>query len=132
MDVNSLSPGALAFVGDAHYGLLVREKLAEINRPSGELHSLSVKLVKAGAQANAFKLVEGSLTEKELSVYKRGRNAHVNSIPKNASVGEYHSATGLETLFGYLHLLGRYERIDELFYMAYNNDENIQETETQK
>ena len=123
MDVNLLSPGALAFVGDAYYGLLVREKLAEINRPSGELHALSVKLVKAGAQANAFKLIESELSEKELSVYKRGRNAHVNSIPKNASVGEYHSATGLETLFGYLHLSKQDERAGELFKIIWETCE---------
>lgn len=115
MDVNLLSPAALAFVGDAYYGLLVREMLAEINRPSGELHSASVKLVKAGAQAEAFKIIEPHLSEKELSVYKRGRNAHVNSIPKNATVGEYHSATGVETLFGYLHLSGNDDRAKELF-----------------
>lgn len=115
MDVNSLSPGALAFVGDGYYGLLVREKLAEINRPSGELHAMSVKLVKAGAQARAFKQIEDMLTDKELWIYKRGRNAHVNSIPKSASVGEYHSATGIETLFGYLHLSGQDDRAKELF-----------------
>ena len=123
MDVNSLSPGALAFVGDAYYGLLVREKLAEINRPSGELHSLSVRLVKAGAQAAVFKLIETELSEKELSVYKRGRNAHVNSIPKNASVGEYHSATGLETLFGYLHLSAQDERAEALFKIIWETCE---------
>ena len=115
MNVNLLSPSTLAFVGDAYYGLLVREMLAEINRPSGVLHSESVKLVKAGAQAEAFKVIEHHLTEKELSVYKRGRNAHVNSVPKNSTAGEYHSATGVETLFGYLHLSGEDERAKELF-----------------
>lgn len=115
MNVNNLSPGVLAFVGDAYYGLLVREMLAETNRPSGELHSESVKHVKAGAQAAAFKIIESELTDAELSVYKRGRNSHVNSIPKNASVGEYHSATGLEALFGYLHLSGNDQRAKELF-----------------
>ena len=115
MDVNNLSPAALAFVGDAYYGLLVREKLAEVNRPSGDLHSLSVQLVKAGAQATAFKDIEPFLTEKEMAVYKRGRNAHVSSIPKNSTVSEYHSATGIETLFGYLHLSGNDHRAKELF-----------------
>lgn len=121
MDVNGLSPSALAFVGDAYYGLLVREMLAEINRPSGELHAASVKLVKAGAQAEAFKIIENELTENELSVYKRGRNAHVNSIPKNSTVGEYHSATGVETLFGYLHLSGNDNRAKELFSLIIAN-----------
>ncbi|MBO5873326.1 MAG: ribonuclease III [Clostridia bacterium] len=121
MNVNNLSPGVLAFVGDAYYGLLVREMLAETNRPSGELHSESVKLVKAGAQAAAFKIIESELTDTELSVYKRGRNSHVNSIPKNASVGEYHSATGLEALFGYLHLSGEDQRAKELFEKIIKN-----------
>lgn len=115
MNVNLLSPSTLAFVGDAYYGLLVREMLAEVNRPSGVLHSESVKLVKAGAQAEAFKVIEPYLSEKELGIYKRGRNAHVSSVPKNSTAGEYHSATGIETLFGYLHLSGEDERAKELF-----------------
>ncbi len=115
MDVNNLSPGALAFVGDAYFGLLVRTRLAEVNRPAGELHTLSVKLVKASEQAKGFEAIEGMLSEKELSVFKRGRNAHVHSVPKNASVRDYHIATGLETLFGYLHLSGEAERAEEIF-----------------
>lgn len=115
MDVNSLSPLTLAFVGDAVYEIFVREMLAEVNRPSSELHAASVRLVKASAQAAAYKIIEQYLTEKELSVYKRGRNAHVNSVPKNANIGEYHSATGLEALFGYLHLSGNDERAREFF-----------------
>lgn len=115
MDINSLSPGTLAFVGDACFGLLVRERLAEINRPSGELHSRSVKLVNASAQARGFEIIETQLTESELAVFKRGRNAHVKSVPKNSSVRDYHIATGLETLFGYLHLSGQDNRAEELF-----------------
>ena len=121
METNSLSPGTLAFVGDAYFGLLARERLAEINRPSGELHSKSVRIVNASAQAKSFKLIEPVLTEKELSVYKRGRNSHVNSIPKNSSVGEYHSATGLEALFGYLRLSKQEERANELFNIIWDN-----------
>ena len=113
--VNNLSPGTLAFVGDACFGLLVRTRLAAINRPAGELHSESVKLVKASAQAKGFEAVEGMLSEKEMSVFKRGRNAHVHSVPKNASVRDYHIATGVETLFGYLHLSGNDNRAEEIF-----------------
>jgi ribonuclease-3 family protein len=113
--VNNLSPGALAFVGDAYFGLLVRTRLAEVNRPAGDLHSLSLKLVKASEQAKGFEAIESMLTEKEMSVFKRGRNAHVNSVPKSASVRDYHIATGLETLFGYLHLANEQERAEELF-----------------
>ena len=113
--VNNLSPGTLAFVGDAYFGLLVRTRLAEINRPAGELHSESVKLVKASAQAKGFEAVESMLSEKEMSVFKRGRNAHVHSVPKNASVRDYHIATGVESLFGYLHLAGEDKRAEEIF-----------------
>ena len=112
---NLLSPSVLAFVGDAVYGLFVRTYLSEINRPSGELHKLSVKLVNATAQAEAFRLIEPILTEKELSVFKRGRNFHTGNTPKNSTGGEYHTATGLETLFGYLYLKGDIERLKQLF-----------------
>ncbi len=116
-----LNPATLAFMGDGVYTLLVREKLCEISRPSGELHSLSVKLVNATAQARSFKLIEPLLTETELSVFKRGRNAHTNSTPKNSTNGEYHTATGLETLFGFLYLGGQTERIKELFSVIWND-----------
>ena len=112
---NLLSPSVLAFVGDAVYGLYVRTYLAEINRPSGELHKLSVKLVNATAQAEAFKLIEPNLTEKELSVFKRGRNFHTGNTPKNSTGGEYHTATGLEVLFGFLYLSEQTDRAKELF-----------------
>ena len=116
-----LSPSVLAFVGDAVYGLYVRTALAKINRPSGELHRLSVKAVNAAAQADAFSLVEPLLDEKEISVFKRGRNFHTSSSPKSATAGEYHTATGLECLFGWLYLSGRTSRADELFGVIKEN-----------
>ena len=116
-----LSPSVLAFVGDAVYGLYVRTALAEINRPSGELHRLSVKAVNAAAQADAFSLVEPLLDEKEISVFKRGRNFHTSSSPKSATTGQYHTATGLECLFGWLYLSGRTDRADELFGVIRDN-----------
>ena len=116
-----LSPSVLAFVGDAVYGLYVRTALAEINRPSGELHRLSVKAVNAAAQADAFSLVEPLLDEKEILVFKRGRNFHTSSSPKSATAGQYHTATGLECLFGWLYLSGRTSRADELFGVIKEN-----------
>lgn len=118
-NVNELSAGTLAFVGDAVYGLLVRQRLAETNRPSGELHRLSVTFVNANSQADAFKVIEPILTEKELSQYKHGRNLHTNNVPKQSTVAQYHSATGLEALFGYLHLSGQSDRINELFELIW-------------
>lgn len=114
-NVNELSAGTLAFVGDAVYGLLVRQKLAEINRPIGELHRLSVTYVNANAQAEAFAVIEPLLTETELAQYKHGRNLHTNHVPKQSTQAQYHAATGLEALFGYLYLSGQNERIIKLF-----------------
>ncbi len=121
MEAKLLSPSVLAFVGDSVYSLFVREKLAQVNRPSGNLHALSVKYVNASAQARAFSAVCSGLTENELSVFKRGRNFHTSSSPKNSTKGEYHTATGLECLFGYLHLSGETERARELFDKIWGN-----------
>lgn len=118
---NLLSPSVLAFVGDAVYGLMVRTALAAVNRPSGELHKLSVKLVNATAQAEAYKIIEPKLSEKEIMVFKRGRNFKTGNTPKNSSGGEYHTATGLETLFGFLYLSGEKERLETLFDIIWKN-----------
>lgn len=115
-----LSPSTLAFVGDAVYGLLVRTRLAETERPIGEQHKLSVAWVNANAQAEAFEVIKSILTEKEMSVFKRGRNNHVGQIPKSTTVGLYHTATGLEALFGYLHINGDITRINELFNVIWS------------
>ncbi len=124
---NLLSPSVLCFVGDSVYSLLVRTKLAEINRPSAQLHKLSVELVKASAQAKALELILPLLTPNEISVFKRGRNFHTSSSPKNATKGEYHTATGLECLFGYLYLLGEDIRIKELFGNIWQDFKNSME-----
>ena len=112
---NLLSPSNLAFLGDAVYSLLVRERLSTTSRPSGKLHSLSVKFVCASAQEKGFSLIEPLLTEQEIAVFKRGRNMHSGSIPKGASSKTYHTATGLEVLFGWLYLKKDLDRINSLF-----------------
>lgn len=115
MAKNLSSPATLAFVGDAYFGLLVRCRLSEVERPIGELHSLSVKLVNASAQAKGVTAIENLLTEDEMAVFKRGRNAHQKHTPKNSTVAEYHAASGLETLFGYLKLTEQTARAEALF-----------------
>ena len=72
-------------------------------------------MVKASAQAAAAQKIMPILDEEEISVFKRGRNAHTNHKAKNASEGDYHYATGLEALFGYLYLSGEKDRLKELF-----------------
>lgn len=111
-----LSPLDLAFVGDTVFDLLVREQLVSTgSKPVKKLHALAVERVRAGAQAKALEAILPLLDEEEQDVFKRGRNAKVGGIPKNATAGEYHAATGLEALFGWLYLKGRSARIMELF-----------------
>lgn len=111
-----LSPLNLAFIGDCIYEIMVREKLVcDANRPVNDLHRESVKYVSAKAQTIAFDKISPVLTEEETAVFKRGRNAKVGHNPKSASQGEYHTATGVEALFGYLYLTEQTERIKELF-----------------
>lgn len=114
-NVSELSPGTLAFVGDAVYGLFVRTLLAGVNRPAGELHKMSLEYVAAPMQAQAFKKIAPLLTETEHDIFRRGRNLHVNNVPKSATPAQYHTATGLECLFGFLYLSGNTDRAKELF-----------------
>lgn len=117
-DINAkqLSPLNLAFIGDCIYEIYVRESLvADANRPVNDLHRESVKYVSAKAQTAAFEKIKERLTEEELAVFKRGRNAKVGHSPKSATEGEYHCATGVETLFGYLYLTEQTDRLRELF-----------------
>lgn len=109
------SPLALAFLGDSVYEILVREYLVrEANRPAAKLHEQKIQLVCAAFQAQAIDQLLPLLTEEETAVYKRGRNAN-NTVPRHTSAQDYHKATGLEALFGYLHLLGEQARLEELF-----------------
>ena len=122
-DVNNLSPLTLAFVGDTVFDLFVREKLVcEANRPVNRLHKAATGFVSAHAQAEAAQKLLPLLSEKELSVLKRGRNAHTNHKAKNASEGDYHYATGLEALFGYLYLTDDTDRLRELFDLITEGD----------
>lgn len=118
---NELSPLTLAFIGDTVFDLIVRENLiCEANRPANDLHNLTVQKVKASAQAGFIEKIMPHLTEAELAVYKRGRNAKSGHLPKNASQSDYHMATGFEALIGYLYLSDEIERIKELFHIIEN------------
>ena len=115
-EARQYSPLTLAFLGDAVYSLLVRNMLTvDSNKPTGKLHKESIKFVNAAFQAEMIKLLMDDLTENELWVFKRGRNAHSAHSPKNQSEADYRYATGFETLYGYLYLCGNTDRIKELF-----------------
>lgn len=116
-DPAQFSPLVLAFLGDAVFEVFVREKLLVCggNRPSSELQRLSAGEVCCGAQAAAAELLLPVLSEEETAVYRRGKNARPGHIPRNADPADYHKATALEALFGYLYLCGRADRLRELF-----------------
>ena len=121
-EVNQYSPLALAFLGDSVYDTLVRDfLLRKANMPVAKLHSAKIKLVCAEFQSSVYDVTAENLTEKELAVLKRGRNATGNTVPKHAEAVDYRRATAIESLFGYLFLLGRNDRINELFGIMMKN-----------
>ena len=125
------SPLALAYIGDSVFDILVRKMLlAKGNMPVNKLHKLAKGYVNAGSQAKMYTFLEDKLTEEELAVMKRGRNAKSYTTAKNQSVTDYRHATGLEALFGYLYLKEDIERVHELFEMCIkgtkDNAEDIQ------
>lgn len=111
------SPLALAFLGDSVYEELVREYLVrQANQPAAKLHDQKIQLVCASFQAQAAETLLPLLTEDEAEIYRRGRNAN-NTVPRHTPAQEYHRATGLECLFGYLQLIGETQRLEELFHI---------------
>ena len=115
-DIRAISSIGLAHIGDGVYELLVRTYLCAHGKATGKgLHRAAVQLVCAPEQARRAQRILPLLTEEEQEVYRRGRNAHVHSIPQHASRTEYQQATALEALLGWLYLSGHRERINELF-----------------
>lgn len=111
-DAKQYSPLTLAYIGDAVYEVIVRTILVEHgNAPVNVLHKQASRLVKAEAQADAYHRIKEQLTEEELSVFRRGRNAKSYTSAKNATIGDYRVATGFEALFGYWYLTGQTERM---------------------
>ena len=122
-DINSISMLGLAHIGDGVYELLTRTMLcADGNKKVTELHKKTVAIVNAPAQAVAAERLLPLLTDDEKYIYKRGRNAKVNSVPHKADIAQYHAATGLEALFGWLYLQGKTQRINELYAVGVEGD----------
>lgn len=115
-EAKRLNPLVLAFVGDAVYELIVRTFLMSENTElsAHKLHIKAISFVKAQAQSEAIKGIMDELTEEEASIYKRGRNTKSATVPKNADVQEYRTATGFEALIGFLYITGQNERLSEL------------------
>ena len=122
-DLRSYSPLTLAYIGDGVYELIIRTILVKKgNCPVNRLHKKASSLVKAGAQSAIMEVIEEKLTPEELSVYRRGRNAHSPTMAKHATMADYRRATGFEALKGYLYLKEDYTRILTLVRMGIGED----------
>lgn len=112
----AFSPNILAFYGDSVYEVMVRRFVIMRHQTNaGRLHELAVERVRASFQSDAVGVIEPMLDEREADILRRGRNAGGVSVPKSAKPSEYRRATALEALFGYLSLMGREDRLEELF-----------------
>lgn len=117
-----MNPQSLAFIGDGVFDLLVRTWLMDGTTSNHKLHKEAAKYVNAKAQRSFYQTIEEYLTDKEIAIVRRGKNAKNFSLPKNADPDDYRWATGLEALFGYLYLMGEDERIQELFTLWRENE----------
>lgn len=123
-EIRNISSIGLAHLGDAVFELLVRSYLCAHGKATGKgLHRATIELVCAPAQARFAEKILPQLTEEELTVFRRGRNANVHSIPRHASRAEYQQATALEALIGWLYLQGEKDRINELFCVMLEGEE---------
>lgn len=121
-DAGQFPPLDLAYVGDCAYELTIRTLLLSQGATSvDKLNKKASNLAKAVTQAKMITSIFDSLTEEEQNIYKRGRNAKSYSTAKNATLGEYHKATGFECLIGYLYLSRKYERMYEIIHMAFDS-----------
>lgn len=125
-DARRMNPLVLAFIGDAVYETFIRTYLAYENREMSvhKLHVEAVKYVKAHAQCEFLKVLEKELTEEEIYIYKRGRNAKSGTVPKNADVVDYRCATGFETLIGFLYVTEQVERLNYILNSIVSVKEN--------
>ncbi|MBQ8588359.1 MAG: Mini-ribonuclease 3 [Clostridia bacterium] len=128
LDTNNagqFSPLALAYIGDAVYEVYVRSHVLEAgNTAVNKLHKASTGYVSAKAQSSIIHAIEMHLTEEETAVYKRGRNAHSNTSAKNADIVDYRHATGFEAVIGYLFIMKRYQRLNEIIKLSFDFIDN--------
>lgn len=115
IDIRTYSPLVLAYIGDGIYDLIIRTiVVAKGNNHPNKLHKKTSLLVKASAQSAMIELILEELSEEELKIYKRGRNAKSSTMAKNATMVDYRRATGFEALMGYLYLQGQLNRVVDL------------------
>lgn len=115
VDIRTYSPLTLAYIGDGIFDLVIRSiVVGKGNTKASQLHKRTSKIVKAHTQAMLIEALEDDLTEDEMNIYRRGRNAKSPTMAKNASMSDYRKATGFEALMGYLYLKDEFPRVVEL------------------
>lgn len=127
VDIHSYSPLTLAYIGDSIYDVIIKTMIiSQGNKQVKKMHQDASRLVQAKAQSEMMREIQLTLTEEELAVYKRGRNAKSVSPAKNQSVTDYRRATGFEALIGWLYLKNNWERIMELVKLGLEHLEKVQ------
>jgi len=122
-DIRTYSPLTLAYIGDGVYDLLVRSLVVgKGNTSPNKLHIRTSQMVKAQSQSAMAERILPCLKEDEATIYRRGRNANSATMAKNASTSDYHKATGLEALMGYLYLKNDIPRLVELIRLGHDWD----------
>ena len=122
-EAKALGGLTLAFFGDSVYEVYVREQIVRLGTmPVDKLHKKAVQYVNAGFQSYAYDIIAEQLTEEETEIFKRGRNATGNNVPRPSNPKDYRRATGMEAIFGYLYLTGQNDRIKELFEKIYTSE----------
>lgn len=126
-EARGLNPLVLAYIGDSVYELFIRYNLLMRgkDKKAHKLHVEAISYVKAKAQKDIMLTLEDILSEDEIMIYKRGRNAKSKTMPRNAEVIDYKMATGFEALVGYLYLTGENDRLQEIFEnITFNGGQN--------
>lgn len=118
-----ISPQQLAFIGDSVHALLARTRLMKVERRMNDMHKLATRQVNAVSQHKALEKLLPFLTEEEMAIVRRGRNAHSHhGIPKSATVEDYSAATALEALYGFLYMSGQTRRLMEIDDICYQEE----------
>ena len=126
VDVKTYSPLTLAYMGDGVFDLIIRSVVVgKGNTKASQLHLRTSQIVKAHSQAVLIETLVPYLTEEEMDVYRRGRNAKSPTMAKNASMSDYRKATGLEALIGYLYVTDQFERAVELVRLGLSKTDSI-------
>lgn len=123
---NAMNSLVLAYIGDAVFEVFIRGYLVKENKNIlvHQLHKKGITYVKAEAQSNFIKRIMCDLSDEEIRIFKRGRNAKSGTVPKNADIQDYRNATGLEALIGYLYITEKIDRLNEILEMSVTLNED--------